>query len=53
MGFDAAKPPPAHWSAEKRSKYREEATQIHEALKDSCLFLADRLLEKISEYQAH
>jgi (p)ppGpp synthase/HD superfamily hydrolase len=22
-------PPPSHWSAEKRSKYREEAIQIH------------------------
>jgi (p)ppGpp synthase/HD superfamily hydrolase len=46
-------PPPAHWSAEKRSKYREEAIQIHQALKDSSSFLADRLLKKISEYQAH
>lgn len=46
-------PPPAHWSAEKRSKYREEAIQIHEALKSSSSFLADRLLEKISEYQAY
>jgi (p)ppGpp synthase/HD superfamily hydrolase len=46
-------PPPAHWSAEKRTKYREEAIQIHEALKDSCSFLADRLLKKISEYQAY
>jgi (p)ppGpp synthase/HD superfamily hydrolase len=46
-------PPPAHWSAEKRTKYREEAIQIHEVLKASCSFLADRLLEKISEYQAY
>jgi (p)ppGpp synthase/HD superfamily hydrolase len=46
-------PPPAHWSAEKRSKYREEAIQIDEALKSSSSFLADRLLEKISEYQAY
>lgn len=45
--------PPFHWSAERRIKYREEAIQIHEALKDSCLFLADRLLKKISEYQAY
>jgi len=42
--------PPAHWSAEKRAKYREEAIQIHEALKSSSSFLADRLLKKISEY---
>ena len=45
--------PPAHWSAEKRSKYREEAIQIHDALKTSSSFLADRLLKKISEYQAY
>lgn len=43
--------PPSHWSAEKRSKYREEAIQIHEAVKGSSSFLADRLLKKISEYQ--
>lgn len=46
-------PPPAHWSAEKRSKYLEEAIQIHEAAKSSSSFLADRLLKKISEYQAY
>jgi (p)ppGpp synthase/HD superfamily hydrolase len=46
-------PPPAHWSAEKKSKYREEAIQIHEALKGSSSFLAERLLKKVSEYQAH
>jgi hypothetical protein len=46
-------PPPSYWSADKRSRYREEAFQIHEALKDSCLFLADRLLKKISEYQGY
>jgi (p)ppGpp synthase/HD superfamily hydrolase len=46
-------PPPAYWSAEKRIKYREEAIQIHEALKDSSSFLADRILKKISEYQSY
>jgi (p)ppGpp synthase/HD superfamily hydrolase len=46
-------PPPSYWSAEKRTKYREEAIQIHRALKDSCSFLADHLLKKISEYQAY
>lgn len=44
-------PPPAHWSTEKRSKYREEAIQIHEALKSFSSFLANRLVKKISEYQ--
>jgi (p)ppGpp synthase/HD superfamily hydrolase len=46
-------PPPANWSSEKRSKYREEAIQIHEALRDSSSFLAERLLKKISEYEAY
>jgi (p)ppGpp synthase/HD superfamily hydrolase len=46
-------PPPTHWSAEKRSKYREEAIQIHEVLMGSSSFLADRLLIKISEYQGY
>jgi (p)ppGpp synthase/HD superfamily hydrolase len=46
-------PPPAHWSTERRTNYREEAILIHEALKASSSFLADRLLKKIPEYQAH
>jgi (p)ppGpp synthase/HD superfamily hydrolase len=46
-------PPQSHWSAEKRTKYREEAIQIHEALKTPSSFLADRLLKKISEYQGY
>jgi hypothetical protein len=46
-------PPPSYWSAEKRAKYREEAIRIHEALKGSSSFLADRLLKKISEYQGY
>jgi (p)ppGpp synthase/HD superfamily hydrolase len=46
-------PPPAHWSAEKRSRYREEASQIYENLKASSVFLAGRLAAKISDYKAY
>ena len=45
-------PPPSHWSAEKRTKYHEEAIQIHEALKGSSPYLAERLSRKIHEYQS-
>jgi (p)ppGpp synthase/HD superfamily hydrolase len=46
-------PPPAHWSAEKRSKYREEAIQIYENLKSSSVVLAGRLSAKIADYKAY
>ena len=45
-------PPPSHWTVEKMVQYREEAQQIHQALRDASPFLAARLLEKIDNYQA-
>ena len=46
-------PPPADWSIEKRSKYREEAIQIYETLKSSSVVLAGRLAVKITDYKAY
>lgn len=43
-------PPPKHWKPEKISRYREEACQIHQALKDASPYLAGRLQEKIDRY---
>jgi (p)ppGpp synthase/HD superfamily hydrolase len=46
------KTPPHYWSAEKIIKYREEAIQIYETLKDASPFLASRLVRKIEDYKA-
>jgi (p)ppGpp synthase/HD superfamily hydrolase len=43
-------PAPAHWSAEKRAGYREEAREILVALKGRCAPLEARLVVKITEY---
>jgi (p)ppGpp synthase/HD superfamily hydrolase len=43
-------PPPFHWSAEKKERYREEAKMIHEQLKEGSAYLANRLLKKIEQY---
>lgn len=43
-------PAPAHWTAEKKEKYRAEAKEIHAALAGAQAGLAARLLQKISEY---
>jgi hypothetical protein len=43
-------PPPADWSTEKRTKYREEAIKICESLGSSSNFLDGRLAAKISDY---
>jgi len=43
-------PPPKHWKPEKISGYREEAYQIHQALKGAGPYLAARLQEKIDRY---
>ncbi|MBD2195218.1 MULTISPECIES: HD domain-containing protein [Calothrix] len=45
-------PPPYYWTREKITKYREEAIQIHDALKDASNFLASRLANKIENYQS-
>jgi (p)ppGpp synthase/HD superfamily hydrolase len=43
--------PPHYWSREKIAAYREEAIVIHQALKDANGYLADRLQQKIDDYQ--
>ena len=43
-------PPPAHWTSEKISRYREEAVLIHKTLKDASPVLAARLSQKIEVY---
>jgi (p)ppGpp synthase/HD superfamily hydrolase len=42
--------PPPHWTSEKIGRYRDEAIEIHTALKDASPFLSQRLLEKIATY---
>lgn len=42
--------PPAHWSASKKTAYREEAQQILDALKDTNAYLAKRLKQRIEDY---
>ncbi|BAZ11358.1 hypothetical protein NIES4071_31840 [Calothrix sp. NIES-4071] len=42
--------PPPHWQQGKIIRYREEAIEIYEALKDSSDFLAARLASKIKNY---
>lgn len=43
-------PAPAHWSPEKRVKYRLEAQEIHDALGSAHAGLAARMREKIAGY---
>ncbi len=42
--------PPAHWDADKRARYRDEAQVIHDALADACPVLSARLRDKIEKY---
>lgn len=43
-------PPPAGWTAEKITAYRDEAVVIFEELRDADGNIASRLLSKINEY---
>ncbi len=43
--------PPHYWSQEKIAAYRAEAIVIHQVLKESNAYLADRLQQKIDDYQ--
>ena len=43
-------PPPEDWSQDKKEAYRDEAREIHKALKDGCQCLSKRLEEKIGHY---
>ncbi len=44
--------PPYYWNKEKKLKYLEEAKLIHNELKAANHYLADRLTQKIIDYQA-
>ena len=44
-------PPPSHWTNEKMKKYRNEANQIYNSLKDADEYLALRLENKIEDYK--
>jgi len=44
-------PPPAHWTRDKIAAYRDEAAQIHAALRQASPLLAQRLLDKITTYE--
>ena len=44
-------PPPPHWTNEKMKKYRNEANQIYNSLKDADEYLALRLENKIEDYK--
>jgi (p)ppGpp synthase/HD superfamily hydrolase len=45
--------PPAHWTAEKISHYRQEALDIHTLLGAASPLLAQRLMTKIEAYQKY
>ena len=44
-------PPPHDWTQDKVRRYKQEAIDIHASLKDSSIFLSDRLKDKISTYR--
>jgi (p)ppGpp synthase/HD superfamily hydrolase len=45
-------PPPAHWTAEKRRRYLDEAEEIHRALHSASAHLSKRMREKMEAYRA-
>ena len=46
-------PPPAHWTKDKIRNYRDEAQLILETLGTKNEYLAQRLKEKIDNYQQY
>ena len=50
MAFTILQPPPDHWTPDKIGRYREEAVEIYEALKEGSQYLSARLKEKINGY---
>ena len=44
-------PPPAHWTSERKIKYKEEAQMILNALREGNGFLAERLERCIERYE--
>jgi (p)ppGpp synthase/HD superfamily hydrolase len=43
--------PPFYWSDDKKREYAREAQLIHDQLKDANKYLADRLAQKIVDYE--
>lgn len=43
-------PPPGHWGSEKIERYRQEAQKIQDELGSACLYLAERLMQKMRGY---
>jgi (p)ppGpp synthase/HD superfamily hydrolase len=43
-------PPPVHWEKSKIKQYREEAIEIHQALREASHYLSKRLEAKIEDY---
>lgn len=46
-------PPPYYWTKHKIKQYRNEAIEIHEALKGANDVLSSRLLSKIEQYEKY
>ena len=46
-------PPPYYWTKHKIKQYRNEAIEIHEALKNANDVLSSRLLSKIEQYEIY
>ncbi len=46
-------PPPSSWSNEKGVRYLAQARDIHSALAPASEFLANRLADKIEDYEGH
>ena len=46
-------PPPSYWNQDKKKKYMKEAQLILDGLRSCSEFLANRLEEKIRNYQAY
>jgi (p)ppGpp synthase/HD superfamily hydrolase len=44
-------PPPHDWTQDKVQRYKQEAIEIHDWLKEGSPFLADRLKDKINTYR--
>ncbi|WP_020585462.1 HD domain-containing protein [Desulfobacter curvatus] len=46
-------PPPSYWNQDKKKKYMKEAQLILDELRSGSEFLANRLEEKVLNYQVH
>jgi (p)ppGpp synthase/HD superfamily hydrolase len=46
-------PPPHSWKREKIKRYQREAIEIHSALQKASIYLSNRLLHKIKQYETY